>query len=86
VSERLELADESPGRPVGVLLDEVVAAEVVVDLTGGEHVPDGGEDRVADGRDGFVVAAAAVEAPVLGGEVGVFGLRRGERGLGQCRA
>jgi hypothetical protein len=73
VSERFELADESFGEPVGGLADEVVAAEVAEQLSGLEHVPRGGEDRVSDGGDGFAVAAAAAEALVLGGEVGVLG-------------
>ena len=40
-------------RRLVVLLDNVVTAEVVVDLAGGEHVPDEGEDRAADGGDGL---------------------------------
>ena len=44
VSERFELADESFGEPVGVLAEEVVAAEVAEQLSGLEHVPGGGED------------------------------------------
>ncbi len=53
VSERLELSDEALGEPVGVLADEVVAAEVAVQLAGGEHVPGGGQDRVADPMAGL---------------------------------
>src|ERR1700674_1939297 len=48
VSERFELSDQAFGEPLGVLADEVVAAEVAVELSGLEHVPGGGEDRVAD--------------------------------------
>ena len=59
VSERFELSDEALGDAVGVLAGVVVAAEVAVDLAGLEHVPGGGEDRVADGGDGLGVAAAA---------------------------
>jgi hypothetical protein len=35
------------------LAGEVVAAGVAIDLAGLEHVPGGGEDRVADGGDGL---------------------------------
>jgi hypothetical protein len=59
VSERFELSDETLGEAVGVLAGVVVAAEVAVELAGLEHVPGGGEDRVADGGDGLGVAAAA---------------------------
>jgi hypothetical protein len=59
VSERFERSDEAFGDAVGVLAGVVVAAEVAVELTGLEHVPGGGEDRVADGGHGLGVAAAA---------------------------
>ena len=42
----------------GVASCEVVAAEVAVELAGGEHVPAGDEDRVFDGAERFLVAAA----------------------------
>jgi hypothetical protein len=48
VSERFEPANETFGEPVGVMADEVVAAEVAEQLSGLEHVTGGGEDRVAD--------------------------------------
>jgi len=86
VAERLELTDEAFGEAVGVLAGEVVAAEAAVELAGLEHVPGGGQDRVADGGDGLWVAAAAAQALVLGGQVGVLGSSGGERGLGQRRA
>jgi hypothetical protein len=53
VAERLELADEASGEAVGVLAGEVIAAQVAIDLAGLEHVPGGGQDRVADGGDGL---------------------------------
>src|SRR5690348_8115598 len=81
VPERFELSDEASCDPVGVLAGEVVAAGFVVELAVGEHVPGGGEDRVADGGHGLGVAATPAEPLVLGGEVGVFGLGGGERGL-----
>src|SRR5215218_5305154 len=59
VSERFELSDEAFGDAVGVLAGVVIGAEVAVELTGLEHVPGGGEDRVADGGHGLGVAAAA---------------------------
>jgi hypothetical protein len=43
-----------------------------------EHVPCGGEDRVADGDAGAAVAAAGFETTVLGGEVGVVAVGGGE--------
>jgi hypothetical protein len=56
VSERFELSDEALGEAVGVLARVVVAAEVAVELTGLEHVPGGGQDRVAE-------AVTALECP-----------------------
>src|SRR4051794_34439418 len=70
-------------RAVGVLAGVVVAAEVVVELAGLEHVPGGGENRVADGDDGLGVSAAPAEALVVGGEVGVLGSGGRERGFGE---
>jgi hypothetical protein len=61
---------------------EVVAAEVVVDLAGAEHVPARDDDRVLDGAERFLVAATWPQARVLRGEVGVLGPGRGERCLG----
>jgi len=82
VSKRFELSDEAFGEPIGVLADEIVAAEVAKQLAGSEHVPDGGEDRVPDRGDRLAVAAAAAEALVLGGEVAVF---RSGGGVGRTR-
>jgi hypothetical protein len=48
VAEALELGDESFGDAFGMALAEVVVSEVVVQLAGGEHVPDHAEDRVLD--------------------------------------
>jgi hypothetical protein len=66
VSERFELADETPGGSLGVAALVVVAAEVVVELAGREHVPAGGEDRMTDGDRSAAVAPAGVQAAVLG--------------------
>src|SRR5438445_11354638 len=84
VTERFELSDEAFGEAVWVLVGVVVAAEVVVELACLEHVPGGGQDRVAAGGDRFAVAAAAAQALVLGGEVGVFGAGRCVGGVRQC--
>ena len=81
VSERFELGDESFGDAFGVSFAVVVAAEVVVELAGAEHVPAGDQDRVLDGAERFLVPAAGSEAGVLGGEVDVFGADRGDRGF-----
>ena len=78
VSECFELFDEAAGLVFGVESGEVVAAGVAVGLAGLEHVPCGGEDRVADGDAGAAVAAAGFETTVLGGEVGVVAVGGGE--------
>ena len=57
---------------------------VVVELAGGEHVPDGDDDRVLDGAERFLVSAAGAEPLVLGGEVGVLGAARGDGGLARA--
>src|SRR5215211_1702531 len=49
VAEAFELGDEASGLSFGVAVGEVVAAEVAVDLAGGEDVPDRDEHRVLDG-------------------------------------
>lgn len=51
VAEAFELSDEASGDLVGVAALEVVAAGLAIDLSGAEHVPDGGQDRVLDGAD-----------------------------------
>ena len=81
MSERFEAFDEALGFAFGVAALEVVAAEVAVELAGGEHVPAGADDRVLDGAERFLVAAPGLEAGVLRGEVGVFAADRGERGF-----
>jgi hypothetical protein len=58
VSERFELSHEVSGSAFGVAFVEVVAAEVAVELAGCEHVPAGADDRVLDGAERFLVAAA----------------------------
>jgi len=81
VAEALELGDEALGGLLRVAAGEVVAAEVGVDLAGGQHVPAGDDDRVLDGAERLLVPAARAQAGVLGGEVGVLGARRGQGGL-----
>jgi hypothetical protein len=58
VAEAFELRDEALDRFGGVAALEVVAAEAVVDLSGSQHVPAGDEDRVFDGAERLLVAAA----------------------------
>jgi hypothetical protein len=60
VAEALERG-EAFGVAFGVASLVVVAAEVGVDLAGGEHVPAGADHRVLDGCDG----AAVVEGGAL---------------------
>ena len=84
VPERFEFRDEAFGRAGGVAALEVVAAEVVVELAGGEHVPVGGQHRVFDGAEGAAVSEARLEALVLRGEVRAFAADRCERGFFEC--
>src|SRR5450631_2569725 len=84
VSESFELVDEALGGLFGVAAGEVIAAEVVVELAGAEHVPDRDDDRVLDRAEGFLVPAAGSESGVLGGEVGVFAAGRGQGGFFEC--
>jgi hypothetical protein len=72
VSTCFELADEPLGLACGVAALVVVAAEFSVELAGGEHVPAGADDRVFDGPERFLVAAAGFQARVLRGEVRVL--------------
>src|SRR5215212_3263431 len=81
VAEGLELGDEAFGVAFGVAALEVVAAEVVVGLAGGEHVPVGDQHRVFYGAERAAVSEARFQAPVLGGEVAVAGADGGQRGL-----
>src|SRR5437763_10072242 len=83
VSEAFELGDEPAGGAFGVAAAEVVAAEVVVQLTGREHVPAGTEDRVFDGAERAAMAAPRPQPLVLGGEVDVVGAGGCHRRLGE---
>lgn len=67
VAHGFELADEASlaGFAVAALV-EVVGAEVVVDLAGGEQVPADDQDRVADRDGGTLGAAAGADLGVLG--------------------
>ena len=58
VPEAFELSDEAVGFACRGRGGEVVAAGVGVDSAGGEHVPDGDDDRVPDGADRASVAAS----------------------------
>ena len=69
VSESFELGDEAFGLACGVAVGEELAAEVAVDLAGGEDVPDGAQDRVFDGAERALVAVAGLESPLLRFEV-----------------
>ena len=82
VAHGFELGDEAAlaGGAVAALV-EVVAAEVVVGLAGGEQVPGDHEDRVADRDGGALGSAPAADLRVLGGEVGVLGAAGGLAGF-----
>lgn len=56
--ERFELGDQALGGALGVAAVEVVASEVAVKLSGGEHVPAGADDRVLDSAERLLVATA----------------------------
>jgi len=66
----------------GAVLDRVAAGEPVRselaegDVVAGDVVV-GDEDVVAGGADRFLLAAAAADLPVAGGEVGLLGARSG---------
>jgi len=59
VSEPFELCDEASGLAFGVAAGEVVAPEVAVELTGGEDVPAGADDRVLDRAEGSTLNFAS---------------------------
>jgi hypothetical protein len=80
-AEHVELAVQAPRlpRPAGSL-EEEVRSEVGVLGVVGEHVPDRGQDRVADGDQGSLLATADRDAFVAGREVGVLAAGRGGGG------
>jgi hypothetical protein len=61
-SEGVGLTDDATHGAFGVLAGEVVATEVVVVDVVGEHVPYGGQDRVFQGDDCFLLAQPGCEA------------------------
>ncbi len=87
VAECFELFDEA----TGAVLDGVAAGEPVgPELAEGHLVADdvvvGDQDVVAGGADRFLLAAAAADLPVVGGEVGVLGARGGAASLSAVRS
>src|SRR5437879_12801854 len=83
VSEAFELSDEAACGAFGVAAGEVVAAEIVVELAGLEHVPAGAQDRVFDRAERAAVAATRAQPLVLGGQVGVVGAGGSQGGFGE---
>jgi hypothetical protein len=78
VPERFELSNEASCGAVGVGAGEVVTARVAVKLAGREHVPGGGEDRVAGSGHGFwsgrmVAGYCAARIDFAGDETGTWG-------------
>src|SRR3954447_173127 len=67
VAECLELGDGVAFGAVGVSAVVVVGSEVGVDLSGGAHVPDRGEQGAFEGDEGAGCSAPAGDAVVLGG-------------------
>src|SRR5579859_2525213 len=78
LSEAFELGDEPADLALGVTAGVVVAAEVVVDLAGLEHVPAGADDRVLDGADRAAVPELGLLATVQGLQVAAVGSDRRE--------
>jgi RNA-directed DNA polymerase len=81
VAEALELRDEAFGLAFGVAAGVVVAAEIGVDLAGGEHVPARADHRVLDGSDRAAVTEGAAFAAVERLEVAAIGSGCGDRGV-----
>lgn len=76
-AELVELAHQAsalPG-PAGAF-DELLADESGVSGVAGEHVPDGDQDRVLQGDQGSLLAAAGSEVGVLGAGGGDGGRER----------
>jgi hypothetical protein len=69
-----------PDQVLSVQAVEVVAAELSVGSAVPEEVPRRDEDRIADGHDGFLVAAPARDPVILRSQVAAARPRR-QRGL-----
>src|SRR5688572_31367782 len=82
-AQTFEASDEAMLDGVGVAVVEVIGAEVDVVALVLEHVVGNNEDRVADGDDRALPAAAGGEAAELGSEVAVCGPGRRPTGFGQ---
>lgn len=74
------LGDRSAGGAFGVAPGDLGAAEFLVGRVVRGHVPDRGDDRVLDGGQCPPWAAAGGQPLAAGGEVGVLGSDRAERG------
>ena len=72
-SDVVGLFDDAAHRLGRVVALVVVGAEVAVVGSGGEHVPDRGDDRVLDGDQGLERGGAAGESSVACLEVAVLG-------------
>jgi len=73
VAEAFELGDEPAGLSFGIAAGEVLAAEVVVKLAGGEHVPDRAQHRVLHRAERAGVTERGFLAAIQGLEVAVVG-------------
>lgn len=80
VTQIAQLVERSIFGLFGVARDEVVAAEVAVDLTRLQHVPDGDEHGVLEGDDRLDGTTSGRETTVLGRVVGVVRVRRRQGG------
>src|SRR5688572_18151883 len=86
VAEGFELLDAAASDAVGVALERIVRAEILVLGAVLEEVVDDDEDGVADGDDGALLPAPGHELAVVRGEVGVTGARGGPGGFGEGTA
>lgn len=77
--ETFELSNQTAGLACGVTSPVVVAAELRVDLSGGEHVPKGDKDGVLDRSESAAVADAGTQALVEGLQVAALGAGGSER-------
>jgi hypothetical protein len=80
VAHGLQLADGAVLGSVGVEAGEVVRPGIVVESTGGSHVPDRGEHGVLHRDVGLLRSAERGDPPVLGAEVTARVLSAGNGG------
>ena len=78
LAEPFELGDEAADLALRIAAGVVVAAEIVVELAGREHVPAGADERVLDGADRAPVPELGLLAPVERLQVAAVGSDRSQ--------